>query len=392
MQLVRPFARRWRRAVVCGGPSRAAALHLLAAARRDFANALRGALAAGRLDTNEATQVSACCARLMREWQLRVRGLLTSVSIRAALREWRFVAILREWRVRAAPRMLPVFEPGPDYVSRHSSSANPYSALVVDLLGWVATWRKDSCRRGDRPKVLEADVWRGFAGACAHSRAGLELRAVIARSKLRWIGGRRRFMALKGYDVQAGFEPDRFGFWAVARLVQVRKPAGAKGRQLDVLVEFEGCNPMTREAWPQRWLPITNLKPDLKAEARAMEAAMRAVQSMSASATAVAAAACRAARKRAWRGLIWDGAEEGRPRRSRRLDVPASDGAPVLARVVAPPPVSVTAVPGGRIAQGAWVSVARYLPGGVVAVAMGQMVEAGAEMDESESWSVSVSS
>ena len=131
----------------------------------------------------------------------------------------------------------------------------------------------------------------------------------------RWCGGRRLFDRLQGWAVQSGHEPDRFGFWAVEELVDVRWPPRRRGRQLEALLRFCGCDPVSRAEWPMEWMPITWLKDDLKAVARRMEAEKVA-------AAAAAAATHVTGRKRSWAGLGWDGADEGLPRRGRSAGSP----------------------------------------------------------------------
>jgi len=151
------------------------------------------------------------------------------------------------------------------------------------------------------------DIWVGFAGGGSTARGGLAARAVAPRVKLQWSGGRRLFDKLKGHDVQAGLEPDRFGFWAVERIIRVRPPRRKRGRQLEVLVRFCGRDPVSKEPWPMEWVSITCLKADLKAQAREMEAALRAA----------VVVAPMAGRKRSWTGLHWEGADDGGLRRGR---------------------------------------------------------------------------
>jgi hypothetical protein len=175
---------------------------------------------------------------------------------------------------------------------------------------------------------------------------------------------------LKGAAVQGGSEPDRFGFWAVHSIVKVRRPAIRRGRQLEVLVQFAGADPVRRTPWPMEWVTIKLLKADLKQQARDMErasvAALRPV------------AAPRSAGSKRWAGLIWDGADEGRPRRSARATVgidpaeaatsdPLASPPPLV--VAAQPMAQVFSLPGGRVPAGMEVAQARYKAGGEVAAA-----------------------
>ena len=217
-----------------------------------------------------------------------------------------------------------------------------------DLFNWVASWTADCCARGSALHVPAADVWIGWSGRCAHARDGLDGRALTPRGKLHWAGGRRLFDKLKGADVQAGHESDRFGFWAVEKLLAVRRPAKRRGRQLEARLRFAGRNPVTKEDWPDEWVPIALLKPDLKREARAMES--RAI--------AAGAAPAGRVRKRSWAGLGWEGADEGLPRRGRsgRAQGGDPDGGNELVTVAA------VAVPAGGPPAGRQLAMAYAWP------------------------------
>ena len=320
----RQWARRWRMAVVRGGPARAAALAEAAAARADMREAIADARTSGELGEEAVYELGAAGARRIREHLMLARGLRTSVSYRAALREWRWLAMLRQWRLRAAVKVGHVLE--------------PMASVRSDVLSMVDTWGEETCVRGSHPRPPPASVWLDRPDVGARARDGLEARALTPRAKLRWCGGRRLFDRLKGAAVQAGHEPDRFGFWAVEAVIDVRRPAKRRGQQLDVLVQFAGLDPLLKTPWPQEWVPITWLKPDVKATARAMERASSAAAAASESGAA-AAAAC-AGSKRPWSGLIWDGADEGRPRRGRSGHRIVPVPAPASALASAPPPAA----------------------------------------------------
>ena len=86
---------------------------------------------------------------------------------------------------------------------------------------------------------------------------------------------------------------------------------------------FVGIDPVEKTPWPMEWVSIKLLKSDLKRQARDMELALVA-------ALRPAVAPSGAGSKR-WSGLIWDGADEGRPRRSgRHSDGSASTAAEAL--------------------------------------------------------------
>ena len=292
----RKFARRWRLAVIKGGPCRAAGLLQGWAARREAAGLIRGEREGGRMTDSDARAAAAAVVNRVRVHNAWVRRAQTSASHRSALREWRWAAMLWAWRLRTLQTLRPRFRAA--------------SAVTEQAVNIVRSWRAYCCAIGSCVALPPVDVWRAFAGAAAHEKVGLEGRLLCFRGKIRWAGGRRAFERLRGWDVQAGLEADRFGFWAVDRLVAARKPAGGRGRQLEVLVRWQGCESVWREAWPETWLSITMLKPDLKAQARAMWTASQPPP----------AAVAMTSRRRCWSGLGWVGASEGQRRVSPRLN------------------------------------------------------------------------
>ena len=84
---------------------------------------------------------------------------------------------------------------------------------------------------------------------------------------------------------------------------------------------FAGRDPVTREAWPDEWIPVKWLKPDLRREARAIDsaAAARAAEQAGSRICGV---------RRSWAGLGWEGADEGLPRRGRSRLARAHGGGP----------------------------------------------------------------
>ena len=102
---------------------------------------------------------------------------------------------------------------------------------------------------------------------------GLDERVVHTRSWWRWGGGRRRLTWLRRWEIDEGREADAGGWWRVARLVEVERPTGRHGQQLDVLVEWAGVDTGTGRAWATSWIAVTQLREDLKLQARSMEAA-----------------------------------------------------------------------------------------------------------------------
>ena len=70
--------------------------------------------------------------------------------------------------------------------------------------------------------------------------------------------------------VRAGVESDDRGRWAVRGIMAVRRHEGRRGRPLDVLVEWEGED-SDGDIWEESWVNVTELTPDLRAEARRLE-------------------------------------------------------------------------------------------------------------------------
>ena len=70
--------------------------------------------------------------------------------------------------------------------------------------------------------------------------------------------------------VLAGTESDDRGRWAVRGIMAVRRHEGRRGRPLDVLVEWEGED-ADGDIWEESWVSVTELTPDLRAEARRLE-------------------------------------------------------------------------------------------------------------------------
>ena len=74
--------------------------------------------------------------------------------------------------------------------------------------------------------------------------------------------------------VRAGVESDDRGRWvrrwAVRGIMAVRWHEGRRGRPLDVLVEGDGED-SNGDLWDESWVSVTELTPDLRAEARRLE-------------------------------------------------------------------------------------------------------------------------
>ena len=68
---------------------------------------------------------------------------------------------------------------------------------------------------------------------------------------------------------------DSHGRHALQEVVEVRRPAKRRGRQLEALLRWRGVDPATGVAWADEWKPVSTqyLTEDVRAKARRMEAA-----------------------------------------------------------------------------------------------------------------------
>ena len=98
--------------------------------------------------------------------------------------------------------------------------------------------------------------------------------------------------------VRAGVEADDRGRWAVRGIRAVRRHEGRRGRPLDVLVEWEGED-SDGDLWEESWVSVTELTPDLRAEARQLETELFGPRRTAAEARADAPASRRADRRAA---------------------------------------------------------------------------------------------
>jgi len=102
--------------------------------------------------------------------------------------------------------------------------------------------------------------------------ASLDGRRVAARRRWRDGGGRKRLAWLRRWEADEGRAADSRGRWRVARVLGVERPAGRRGLQLNVLVEWAGVDVETGNRWGAEWVPVTWCTGDVRAEARRMEA------------------------------------------------------------------------------------------------------------------------
>ena len=93
----------------------------------------------------------------------------------------------------------------------------------------------------------------------------------MSRRRLRWGGSEASLRRLRGWEIAEGRAESSNGMWAVETLVSVRRPTVRRGRQLNVTVRWAGVNPLFGCAWGDSVLAITDLTPDLRRRARAME-------------------------------------------------------------------------------------------------------------------------
>ena len=279
IKLVRPWAKVWRQAVLVGGPRRAAALAAAGEARDEAEGELErleGGLT-GVGDRGFALLIRWGELGVQMEREQRRARALRSISAACAMREWRWLAMLRLWRWRAAD----LAGRGPD-------------ELVVEVVSdarkraWVLA--TDDGPTEPAVKGLRVQSWPDGVQswpAYADEMPGLAERVFHARGWWTWGGGRRRLAWLRRWEIDEGREADAGGWWRVARLVEVKRPTVRHGQQLEVLVEWAGVDTTTGKAWAATWTSVTQLRDDLKPQARAMEAA-RYPQKRKAEGTAVA--------------------------------------------------------------------------------------------------------
>ena len=93
---------------------------------------------------------------------------------------------------------------------------------------------------------------------------GWDRRSVTAWHMASRLGGRRTLAKWSGEEMRAGRLGDKRGRWAVADLMDVRRPGGG-GRRLDVLVRWAG-------GWSDDWRSVVMLTGDMRKRARVMEA------------------------------------------------------------------------------------------------------------------------
>ena len=194
----------------------------------------------------------ATLGEMWKEIWARARSI-RSISPACALREWRWLAGLRLWRWNVA----------------YGGSANrgvggPTGHRRVPL---PQDWeRVMQAVLGD----LRSKVTFGMEMILMDGRE-LDYRAYEARR--RWVagGGRRRLEWFRRWEVDEGREADKRGRWRVARVMDVRRPEGRRGRQLEVQVEWAGVDTLSGAAWSVEWVNIVWCTGDVRKEARRLE-------------------------------------------------------------------------------------------------------------------------
>lgn len=247
---LRGFVNYLRGRVVQGGPRRHAALAAAAAGRQRAEQVWR--LVEERGGTAAlAAERRAAAMRARQEWRAARAESPSLLTVQAGGRAWVMAVIFCVIRAAAFP-------------------------------GGEREWRiEGSVRAARMRRVMLRDnrMW-AMAKALADADPVARLPRAIA---WRWVmrgGGAKRLLTATIDGMREGLDPSRGGFSAVLDVVDVRRPAKRKGRQLEVLLRWAGHD-WAGVAWEDSWWPITNLKRHkpgseedaLHAQARALERA-----------------------------------------------------------------------------------------------------------------------
>ena len=258
--VARRFAARWREATRHGGPRRVAALREAATVRDEAEAALvrleeEGWAKTGLQCETGGLQTLGQWAKLGEMWkEIWTRARSTrSISPACALREWRWLSGLRLWRW-------------------HVSRGGSRNRGVGSQMGH---------RRIPLPQDWERVMQAVLGCWGARVTFGLEMIMMDGRelddrayeARRRWVdgGGRRRLEWLRRWEVDEGREADKKGRWRVARVMDVRRPEGRHGRQLEVQVEWAGVDTLSGAAWSVEWVTIAWCTGDVRKEARRLE-------------------------------------------------------------------------------------------------------------------------
>ena len=238
-RLMRPYLAMWRSAAAAGGPLRAKALADVRLGQREALKlaADGGAVADGLAVVQEARRV----ATALPFW-----------GLEAAATQWRLLEAMTLWRVATLRRWA-------------ATGVLEEQREVVQEV-----WR--AMGEGQCPK----EVWRGVSREGGSATADAQAAGVLPLElTVRWAASMRTgpcaakaVNAARGVDFREGRASGRGDRWVLDTILGVERPAGRKGRQLSVQVQWKG-------SWGGRqveWLPISWLNEAAKREAREMEA------------------------------------------------------------------------------------------------------------------------
>ena len=286
--VARPLARRWALRVVDGGPRRAAALREAALARRAAEEALASMEATTESDLlelelededNELT-ASELGWEVLRRWEL--LGIAASAAWKAAreimaqskaiaLRDWRSLWLVGRWRWLAMGRARTRQGQG----GLAGSFRAPFSQAMLDMREIAIGTCDEDGGAVSGTGVGPTHFRRWICTDASRTEESRSLAATSHWARRAWLrgGGRRSLEYWRRWDIHAGLESDPRGRWGVEKLVDVWRQPHVKGRRLQALVRWRGCDPDTGEAWTDTWLAVneTFFTADMRREARAME-------------------------------------------------------------------------------------------------------------------------
>ena len=193
---------------------------------------------------------------------------MTPASWSAAAKEWRWLAMVRKWR--AVTRRSEVRARGEEAMLVEV----PLPSGVLEVV-WATEGVEESAEEFGQEwwwlhLLAEMRLYPGGGGGEAVG-PGLWERVALARRRIGWGGSRHAIGKLLGWEVAAGRAESSNGMWVVAEVLEVVRPTGRHGMQLEVHVRWAGEQPVTRLPWGEQWVPITGCTEDIKKKARAME-------------------------------------------------------------------------------------------------------------------------
>ena len=261
------------KAVARGGPRRVAALAEAAEAKAEAVRRVEEAGAAGERTAEEEERAKQRIEQVARRLAARLRETVAALSERRGLVEWRAASIYVAWRWRAA-------------VSQGRGLRT--EVLVEPTETWMLLMRAGEVVRDEERRYqpitsgnanLVGRELRSWAEAERGRRLGegkapgADRRAVTARAWWRRGGGRSRAERLRGEEIQEGRMTDSRGRHALEGGLDVRRPEGRRGRQLEALLRWRGINPASGMRWKDEWKPVSAhyLTEDMRAKARRME-------------------------------------------------------------------------------------------------------------------------